>query len=163
MMAMGYLFTTFLVFTIIKSSTCIENSQIKKDVSQIVELQDADFFNQVHIEDRDFLVLVVPEHCEECHALTTEFQQNQDEIAQKFPGLSLGYIYEHSTSNLLVRRTMDVPTKPSTLIVKALIKNRLYVYSGMQLGILQTYFVLFASKNLEYISQFFVFVRANKC
>ena len=141
MMAMGYLFTTFLVFTIIELSTCIKNTQIKKDVSQIVELQDADFFNQVHIEDRDFLVLVVPEHCEECHALTTEFQQNKDEIAQKFPDLSLGYVYEHSTSNVLVRRTMDVPTKPLTLIVKAFIKNRLYVYSGMQIGILQTYFV----------------------
>ena len=162
-MVMGYLFPTFLVFTIIKSSTCFENSQIKKDVSQIVELQDADFFNQVHIEDRDFLVLVVPEQCEECHALTTEFQQNRDEIAQKFPDLSLGYVYEHSTSNVLVRRTMDVPTKPSTLIVKALIKNRLYVYSGMQIGIFQTYFVLFASTNLEYISPFFAFVRENKC
>ena len=166
-MAMGYLFTTFLVFTIIKSSTCIENSQINKDVSQIVELQDADFFNLVHIEDRDFLVLVVPEHCGECHALTTEFQQNKDEIAQTFPDISLGYIYEHSTSNVLVRRTMDVPTKPSTLIVKALIKNRMYVYSGMQLDILQTYFVFrkisFAKTNLKYISQFFVFFRANKC
>ena len=140
-MTMGYLFTTFLVFTIIKSSTCTKIGQIKKDVSQIVELQDADFFNLVHIEDRDFLVLVVPEHCEECHALTTEFQQNKDEIAQKFPDLSLGYVYEHSTSNVLVRRTMDVPTKPLTLIVKAFIKNRLYVYSGMQIGILQTYFV----------------------
>ena len=137
-MAMGYLFTTFLVFTIIKSSTCIETSQIRKDVSQIVELQDADFFNQVHIEDRDFLVLVVPEQCEECHALTTEFQQNQDEIAQKFPGLSLGYIYEHSTSNLLVRRTMDVPKKPLILIVKALLKNRLHVYSGTHLANLIT-------------------------
>ena len=164
-MVMGYLFTTCFVFTIIKTSTCIENGQIKKDVSQIVELQDADFFNQVHIEERDFLVLVVPEHCEECHALTTEFQQNKDEIAQKFPDLSLGYVYEHSTSNLLVRRTIDVPTKPSALIVKAIIKNRLYVYSGMQLGILQNYFVFrkFASTYLKYISHLFVFVRENKC
>ena len=125
-------------------------------MSRIVELQDADFFNQVHIEDRDFLVLVVPEHCEECHALTTEFQQHKDEIAQKFPDLSLGYVYEHSTSNVLVRRTMDVPTKPITLIVKALIKNRLYLYSGMKLGILQTY-LLFRNSytNPEYISQIF--------
>ena len=144
-MAIGYLFTTFLLFTIIELSTCIKNTQIKKDVSQIVELQDADFFNRVHIEDRDFLVLVVPEHCEECHVLTTEFQQNKDEIAEKFPDLSLGYLYEHSTSNLLVRRNMDVPKKPSTLIVKALIKNRLHVYSGMHLANLNNIKVYYKS------------------
>jgi len=129
-MARGHILSAFLVLFIITTSLCLKKEKLEKDETRIIQLQDADFFNKVHIEDQDLLVLIVPDECAECNGLMTEFQKSKAKVAEEFPDLTIGYIYGRSDNNALVRRAIDVGPESSFLTIKALVKNRLFVYEG---------------------------------
>ena len=132
-MARKQILSAFLGFFIISTSLCLKKEKLQKDETKIVQLQDIDFFNKVHIEEQDFLILVVPDECSECQGLMSEFQKGKAKVAEEFPDLIIGYIYGRSDNNVLVRRAMEVDTESSSLTVKALIKNHLFVYEGTAL------------------------------
>lgn len=131
-------FVTLLL--IINPTFSLQKHKIEKDEANIVQLKDADFFNKMYIEGRNYLVLVIPDECEECKGLMSEFQKNKEKIAEEFPDGSIGYIFGQSKANMLVRKALGPigsicphsgkSISPKTLVVKALIKGRLFTYEG---------------------------------
>ena len=121
-------FVTFLL--IIAPILALQKHKLPKDEAKIIQLQDADFFNKIYIEGRDYLVLVIPDDCKECKGLMLDFQKNKEKIAEDFPDGSIGYIFGKTEDNILVRRAVDANLKSSSLVVKAFIKNRLFTYEG---------------------------------
>ena len=110
-----------------------KKQQIEADNIDLVELKDESFFNAVHIEKRDFLVLIVPHDCKECESLSAEFERDNDKLAKEFPDITIGYIYGKLNGNYLVRRALDETSKSTELVVKALVKNQLHSYKGIMI------------------------------
>ena len=129
-MARIQILSTFVTLFFVAPTLCFQKEQFKKDEVKIVELEDATFFNSVYIENQDYLVLIIPDDCKECQELMKEFEANKDKIAEEFPDLLIGYIHGELDSNFLVRRAMGVKTRPSSLIAKAFVTNRLTAYEG---------------------------------
>lgn len=129
-MARVQILSTLAALFIIAPTLCLQKEHFKKDEVKIVEIEDATFFDSVYIETHDFLVLVIPDSCKECEGLMKEFETNKEKIAEEFPDLLIGYIHGRLNNNFLVRRAMDVNTRPSSIIAKAFVKNRLIAYEG---------------------------------
>jgi len=93
-------------------------------------LSDADFFNNVYLNNQDYLILMVPDKCKECQGLMKEFEKSKEKIAEEAPDLNIGYIHRPKSDNVLLRRALDANVQSSSLTVKAFVKNRLFKYEG---------------------------------
>ena len=121
-------FVTLLL--IIAPTFSLQKQKVQKDEAKIVQLQDVDFFNKIYIEGHNYLVLLIPDECKECKGLMSEFQKSKETIAEEFPDGSIGYIFGQTKANVLVRKAVDANLKSTSLVVKAFIKNRLFIYEG---------------------------------
>ena len=125
------MFSWYLIFLFISPILCVQKNNLKKEEIQLVELSDADFFNNVYLENQDYLILMVPDKCKECQGLMKEFEKSKEKIADEAPDLNIGYIHRPKSSNVLVRRALDANVQSSSLTVKAFVKNRLFQYEGI--------------------------------